>query len=175
MKKLFAVVLALCLLCGCTAMAETAQAVELNWSDVEEVANHLGGAFIGIDLGLVIWAPNDYVVLSELAEEYTSKGIYGMIAKEDLTGVIALQYVEANGATVEECVANIEGATDPKEMVINGLQCINFDMKEMDATCVAFATEQGKLFVLSFLPLSDEEFATVSTIMVASIQTAPEE
>lgn len=98
-----------------------------------------------------------------------------MIAKEDLTGVIALQYVEANGATVEECVANIEGATDPKEMVINGLPCINFDLKEMDATCVAFATEQGKLFVLSFLPMSDEKFATVSTIMVASIQTAPEE
>ena len=175
MKKLLALLVALCMMCSVAAMAESTQAVELNWSDVEEVANDIGGAFVGIDLGLVIWAPNDYVVVSELPEEYTEKGIYGMIAKEDLTGAIALQYVDVKGATLEECVASIEGATDPKAMVINGFPCINFDMKEMDATCVAFATEQGRLFVLSFLPVSDEEFAAVSTIMVASIQNAPEE
>lgn len=172
MKKLVALLVALCMMCSVTAMAETTEAVELNWSDVEELANEIGGVFVQIDLGLVIWAPNGYVVLSELPEEYTEKGIYGMIAKEDLSGAIALQYVDVNGTSLADCVAAIEGASDPREMVINGYPCINFDLKEMDATCVAFATEQGKLFVLSFLPMSDAEFAVVSTVMVASIQSA---
>ena len=35
MKKLFALVLALCLLCGCTALAETARNRLLLWSKPE--------------------------------------------------------------------------------------------------------------------------------------------
>ena len=170
MKKIFALMLALCLMLGCTALAE--EPTELNWADVEAAAEEVGGQFIPIDLGLAVWAPNDYYVLSELNEEYTSKGIYAMIAPEDFSGAIALQYVEANGATALECVSNIEGAVDPKEMIINGFPCVNFDLPSMDATCVAFETEQGNLFVVSFLPLSNTDFAAKATIMVASLQSA---
>ena len=170
MKKLFALMLALCLMLGCTALAE--ETTELNWADVQSSAEQIGGQFIPIDLGLAVWAPNDYYVLSDLNEEYTSKGIYAMIAPEDFSGAIALQYVEANGATAMECVANIEGAVDPKEMTINGFPCVNFDLPEMDATCVAFETEKGNLFVISFLPISNAEFAKIATIMVASLQSA---
>ena len=171
MKKLFALMLALCLLCS-AALAEGS--VELNWSDVEAAANEIGGQFIAIDLGLMVWAPAGYLVLSDLNEEYTSQGIYALIAPEDLSGAIALQYVEANGADVMDCVNAIDGATDAQPMVINGLPCVNFDMAAMDASCVAFGTEQGNLFVVSFMPMSDADFATKATVMVASIQQVEE-
>ena len=64
MKKIFALMLALCLMLGCTALAE--EPTELNWADVEAAAKEVGGQFIPIDLGLAVWAPNDYYVLSEL-------------------------------------------------------------------------------------------------------------
>ena len=173
MKKLFALMLALCLMFS-VAMAETA--VEMNWQDVAGAAEEVGGQWFSIDLGLAVWAPNDFFIVNEIPEDYTSKGIYGMFAALDddgnLTGAITLQYVEANGASVEECVANIDGAADAKPMVINGYPCVNFDLPEMDATCVAYGTEQGNLFVVSFLPISNTDFAAKATIMVASIQSA---
>lgn len=169
MKKLFTLMLALCLLLCSVAVAEP---VTVNWTDVEAAANEVGGQFIAIDLGLMLWAPEGYLVYSELPEEYTSQGIYALITPEDGSGAIALQYVQANGATVADCVANIEGASDAQEMIINGLPCVNFDMKAMDATCVAFGTEQGNLFVVLFMPMTSEDFAAKSTIMVASIQSA---
>ena len=173
MKKLFALMLALCLMFS-VAMAE--EPVEMNWQDVAAAAEEVGGQWFSIDLGLVVWAPNDFFVVNEIPEAYAEKGIYGMFAALDddnnLTGAITLQYVEASGASVEECVANIEGAADPKSMVINGYPCVNFDLPEQDATCVAYGTEQGNLFVVSFLPLSNADFAAKSVIMVASIQAA---
>jgi len=174
MKKLFALMLTLCLMLCSAALAEGA--VEMNWADVAPAAEEIGGQFLAIELGLAVWAPNDFYVVNEIPEAYAEKGIYGMFAELDnegnMTGAITLQYVKANGATVEECVSNIEGAADPKSMVINGYPCVNFDLPEMDATCVAFGTEQGNLFVISFLPISNPDFATKATIMVASLQSA---
>ena len=169
MKKLFALMLALCLMCS-VAMAETA--TEINWADVEAAAAEINGVFIPIDLGLQVWAPADYLIMTDLSEEYTNLGITTLIANEDLSGAIALQYVEANGASVEECVANIPGAEDAEPVVINGLECINFDMPSMDATSVAFATEKGNLYVISFMPMSNTDFAAKATIMMASLSLA---
>ena len=174
MKKLFALMLALCLLCS-VALAEGP--VELNWADVEAAAEEVGGQFFAIEaLGLVVWAPNDFYIVNESPEEYAERGINGMFAAVDeegnLTGAITLQYLDVNGASVEECVAAIEGASDPQDMIINGFPCVSFDLPEMDATCVAYATEQGNLFVVSFLPLSNADFAAKSVIMVASLQSA---
>ena len=116
MKKLFALMLALCLLCS-VALAEGP--VELNWADVEAAAEEVGGQFFAIEaLGLVVWAPNDFYIVNEIPEEYAERGINGMFAAVDeegnLTGAITLQYLDVNGASVEECVAAIEGASDPQ-------------------------------------------------------------
>jgi len=177
MKKLFALLLALCLLCS-VAMAE--EATTMNWEDVAAAAEEVGGQFIAIDLGLMVWAPNDFYVINEIPEAFASQGIYAMFASLDeatgeITGAITLQYVEANGATAAECVSNIEGAAEPKDMIINGFPCVNFDLPANDASCVAYETEKGNLFVISFLPMTNVDFAAKATIMVASIQAVPEE
>lgn len=175
MKKLSALLLALCLLFS-VAVAE--DAVELNWDSVSFVADDIGGQWLAInDLGLVLWVPNGFDVVNEIPEEFADQKVKGMFVYKDeetgeTTGAIIFQYVEANGADVMECVNAIEGATDAKAMVINGLPCVNFDLKSDDATCVAFGTEKGNLFVISFLPVSDEMFSTEAQVMMASIQTA---
>ena len=175
MKKLSALLLALCLLFS-VAVAE--DAVVLNWDSVSQVADDVGGQWLAInDLGLVLWAPNDLYVVEEIPDEYADKDVKGMfISRNDetgeITGTITFQYIEANGADVMECVNAIEGAANAKAMVINGLPCVNYDMPEEDATCVAYATEKGNLFVISFLPVSDEAFAGQALLMMASIQNA---
>ena len=169
MKKLFALMLALCLLCS-VAMAE--DAVEANWADVEAAAANYGGDFVAIEeMSLKIWLPNGYSAYDP-DEESAGKGIFRVYAPEDGSGAVALQYVEANGADVATAVNAIEGASDAKPMVVNGLSCINFDMKDDDATCVAFGTQKGNLFVMIFAPMSSAAFAEIAPIMLASLQSA---
>lgn len=177
MKKIFALMLALCLMLGCTALAE--EPTELNWEgDYVAAAENIGGQWLSIDaLGLVLWAPNDFIVVNEIPEEFASDDVQGMFVSVDeesgaITGAIIFQYIEASGADVMDCVNAINGAEGAQPMVINGFPCVNFDLPAKDATCVAFGTEQGNLFVVSFLPLSNADFGAKATIMMASLQSA---
>ena len=175
MKKFFALMLALCLLCS-VAMAEEAD--EMNWEDYAAATEEVEGQWLSISsLGLVLWAPNDFYVVNEVPEEFASDDVQGMFVSMDeesgaITGAIIFQYIEANGADVMDCVNAIDGAVEAKPMVINGFPCVNFDLPAKDATCVAFGTEQGNLFVSTFLPLSNTDFAAKATIMMASLQSA---
>ena len=140
MKKLSALLLALCLLFS-VALAENV--VELNWESLSAVADDIGGQWITIDdLGLAMWMSNGFEVVNEIPAEYADKKVTNMFVYKD------------------------------EETGINGLPCVNYDMPEEDATCVAYGTEKGNLFVISFLPASDEMFATEAMVMTASIQTA---
>ena len=170
MKKLFALLLVLCLLCCSAAMAEGAEA---NWADVEAAANEIGGGFVSIeDLSLVMWLPDGYVVNTDLSEEYTSVGYFAIFAPEDGSGAVALQYVESDGSDLLERVNNIEGAANAETMTVNGLPCVNFDMPESNASCLAFATEKGNVFVITCAPITSEDFAKKATIIIASVQSA---
>ena len=171
MKKLFALMLALCLMFS-VAMAE--EPVEMNWEDVAAAAEEVGGQWFSIDLGLIVWAPNDFFVVNEIPEAYAEKGIYGMFAALDeegnLTGAITLQYVEVNGASVEECVAKIEGAADPKSMVIGEAPL----MKDLeDVTSVDLVTVNtisvAAIFIIVMLVFKS---LTLPAILVTVIEFA---
>ena len=175
MKKLSALLLALCLLFS-IALAENV--VELNWESLSAVADDIGGQWITIDdLGLAMWMSNGFEVVNEIPAEYADKKVTNMFVYKDeetgeTTGTIIFEYVEVDSADVMEYVNAIEGASDAEAMIVNGLPCVNYDLKDEDATCIAFGTEKGNLFVISFLPASDEMFATEAMVMTASIQTA---
>ena len=167
MKKLFALMLALCLMLGCTALAD----VEVNWEDVEDAVE--GGDFVTIEeLGLDIWIPDDYVDM-ELDESYTSVGYFKLFGAEDGSGAVAFQYIEA-AADVDllEAVNAIEGASGAESMIINGLPCVNFDLLEQNASCLAFNTQKGNILVITFAPISSDDFKAKAQFIMASIQSA---
>lgn len=87
---------------------------------------------------------------------------------------LATQYVEAGGAELSDLAAAMAemGGTDFEEGIVNGIPCPTFSMPEDDGGCVAFAAEMGNFLVFTFAPISDEEFAAVASIMIASIQAA---
>lgn len=172
MKKLFALMLALCLMFS-VAMAETATE-DLNWADVESLAAEVGGNFVHIDLGLIMWVPEGYEATAEVSDELAELGFIGTIAPADGSGVVAFQYVEAEGADFDDVIAAIPGAQNPKVMVINGIACVNFDLvlNGVLASCVAFPTEQNNIYVIDFMPMDNADFAVLSTVMLGSIQTA---
>ena len=166
MKKLFALMLALSLMLGCAALADD---LEFNWADYEGQAE--GGSFVTVEeLGLSLWLPDGYAD-TELTEEAIDAGCFKAFFAEDGSGV-AFLYVEAQGADLMEAVNAIEGATDPESMIVNGLSCVNYDMKEENATCLAFSTEKDNILVIMFGPISDEEYMAKARIIMASIQSA---
>ena len=171
MKKLFALLLALCLL-GSVAMAETA-AKEINWSDVEAAAAEIPGGFVTIEeLGLNIWLPEGYAA-QEVTAEQQEQGIFALYRAADASGAVGFQYYPIEGdVDVAAVTSAIPGASDAEALVINGLSCINFDIKEVNASCLAFGTQQENLLVITFAPINSEDFAAKAQIMVASIQNA---
>ena len=171
MKKLFALLLALCLL-GSFAMAETTEVTEVNWADVEGAASEVGGQFVTVEaLSMAFWLPEGFVQ-SELTEDQEAMGFFAIFNAEDNSGRIGMQFIEADGADVMDVIGEIEGASDAEPMLVNGLSCVNFDMKDMDATCLAFGTQNGNILVITFAPMSNEDFAAKAMLVVASIQSA---
>ena len=168
MKKLFAIVLVVMLALGTvSALADK----ELNWTEEYAAqAEQIGGEFVAIEeLGLVMWVPAD-MPAQEVSEGYQAIGYFAIYGND--SAAVALQYVESDGADLMEKVNNIEGAANAEAMTVNGLPCVNFDMPDYDGTCVAFATEKGNVFVITFTPISSEDFKANAQVIMASLQAA---
>ena len=171
MKKLFALLLALCLL-GSVAMAETA-AKEVSWNDVEAAAAEVPGGFVTIEeLGLNIWLPEGYAA-QEVTEEQQEQGIFALYRAADASGAVGFQYYPIEGNVDVEAIANaVPGASEIEALVINGLSCIGFDLKEQNASCLAFGTQKENLLVITFAPADSADYAAKAQIMAASIHNA---
>ena len=79
--------------------------------------------------------------------------------------------------TLEEYAATLaeNGATDIEFANVNGLGAITYVLEETDTACAAFTTEAGYIFEVAGSPKSDEGFAAILSLMVASIQAEAEE
>lgn len=165
MKKLFALMLALCLL-GSVAMAD-----ELVWtSEIEEAATQLGGEFHTVKEGsLKVWIP---AVLheTELTEEDAEEGIIANFETEDGEAGIYIQYFDMEGMSLEE-YAEDRKDNDAEEIepgTVNGLPCLAYKYDE--AAVVAFALENGYILEFVCSPMTDEGFQSIIGIVISSIQ-----
>ena len=170
MKKLFALMLALCLLCS-VAMAEDT----LSWENVAETAAQIEGEFHTFDeIAVKIWIP---AVLkeAELADEYKEAGYIGYFVTEDQTAAVAVMYVNAEGLSLEEYNAYLvnEAGVDEKTIepgTVNGLDCLSYEYN--GSGVLAFTTQMGYILEVSGSPLTDENFTQTLSIIMASIQAA---
>ena len=175
MKKLFAILMALCLMLSAAA-AETA--VEVNWADTFGPAIEAGnvkGEFVTFDeIAVKIWIPEGLQAV-ELSEEDKANGYIGYFTESTDNATVAVVYADVNGMSIEDYAAQvqqIEGVTEVEMATVNGLPAVNYQMPADDTVSVAFATEAGYILEVTMYPLSVEGADMVWGAVAASIQAA---
>ena len=170
MKKLFALVLALCLLCGCTALADN----EITWEQVEPLLEQGGvnGDFYTFDqIAVAIFIPEGLESV-----ELPNDSYIGYFAAEDGSGV-AVQYVNVEGMDLEAYAAALSevGATEIETGTVNGLPCVTYEVPANNSMNIAFTTEAGYILEAVVAPVTDDNSKLAGSIILASIQAVPQE
>lgn len=169
MKKIFALMLALCLMLGGAALAENA----INWEDVSSTLEEAGvtGQFVTFDEIAVKIFIYDGMNAQELTDEDREKGYIGYFAAED-GSAIAVQYVNVNGLSLEDYAAQLAeaGATEVELGTVNGLPCVNY----VNGTNLnlAFATQMGYILEVTVGPVEDDNSRIAASFVLASVQAA---
>lgn len=182
MKKLVALFLTVAMmLCAGAAFAteaeettEQTEAIEIDWADIEaQGAETIAqGEFINFDeIAVKMWMPNALAAV-ELTDDDKAQGYIGYYQPEDGSAAIAVMYVDAGGMTLEEYKEKLTeaAATEMEDVVINGMEAVSYVLEETDTACVSFVTEAGYIFEVSGSPKSDENFAALLSMVMASIQ-----
>lgn len=183
MKKIAALILTLAMLCAGLAFAtetegEAAQAqtgaIEINWADLEAQAAETiaKGEFVNFDeIAVKMWMPSVLAEV-ELTDEDREQGYIAYYQAEDASAAIAVIYVDTDGMTLEAYKEHLvaAGATDIEDVVINGIEAVSYALTDSDTACVSFVTEAGYIFEVSGAPVSDEGFAAILQMVMASIQ-----
>ena len=174
MKKLFALMLALCLsLTAFAALAETAAAAEITWEEVAPMleASGLTGEFVTFDeIAVKLFVPEG-MTAAELTDEDREKGYIGYYAAED-GDAIAIQYVNVEGMTLEDYAASIQGddVTGLEFGTVNGLPCISYEYNS--CLVCAFTTQMGYILEVTVGPAADDNAKLGASVVLASIQAA---
>ena len=169
MKKLFALALCLCLLCGCTALADT----EITWEQVAPVLEEqgiTGGFYTFEQIAIAIFIP-DGMVEAELPNENS----IGCFTDADGSGsTVTVLYVNADGMDLETYTAAlpVAGATEIETGTVNGLPCVSYEMPSNGTLNVAFTTEAGYILEVVCGPVTTDEEKLGASVILASIQSA---
>ena len=173
MKKLFAVMIALCLMMTAFAAfaAETEPTIVL-WSAFEEEAAKIEGQFAAISgVGLKMFIPAEFkdTVLSE--ETVQGGTILVLKADNEEKAVVSAQVVGTDIVSFKDLVES-RGST-ARPMVVNGISCYQFAVNTDGVISSCFAFSAGEqVLVFSFSLADQEPYTSLYKLMAASIQTA---
>ena len=166
MKKIFALMLALCLMLGCTALADN----DVSWEQVAPMLETAGvtGEFVTFEqVAIALFIPTGAV-----AAELPDESFIGYFVSEDGSDdTIAIQYIDVNGMTLEDyqaAVANVEGVSGLEAGTVNGLPCISYEYNG-NMVC-SFTTQMGYVLEVAVGPLSDDDDKLAASFILASIQ-----
>lgn len=171
MKKLFALLLALGMLCS-FAMAEEDVAIELSWDNVSEETQAVG-SFYPINMNelgtLIYWVPQNMA-----AQDVSESGVEGLLAAfatdDEAYTISVFAYEVADGS--QAYIAGL-GITEEnsKQFTTNGIYCIGFEQEEQGNDIVIIPVTDTAVIVYVFTPLNgDEEWDEVKGVIVSSIQ-----
>lgn len=175
MKNYVFVVLAVLLLTFSAVFAQETETVqEINWEDVAPALEESGleGEFCAVsDFGIAMWVPVQLHEV-ELTEEDVENGYISYLTTDDEDVAVAIVCADGEGMTLEDYMAYLESTEDVSGVeygLVNGIEAVSYDYDgNMN---MAFITDAGYILEFTFGPMSDEGFATVASIMAASIQT----
>ena len=177
MKKLFIVLLSLCILV-LPAMAQTADDPEVVvWEDLEKsfIETGYGGSFWNIpSLGISIMIPNGLNQM-ELSQDYIDNGFVEIFATDDLDIAVAVSLRDLECEDFPEVadlvLENIENAQIVGFYKFNGLDAMMFlNPGNEELTSVIGTTEPGYYIQVSIKPITNEEINKLSGFIFGSIQ-----
>ena len=178
MKKLFALLTVLCLLCSCCVFAD--EVVEISWEDVEEAAANYPGSIQNLGVySMGLYVPDSFQAV-EITEEQKAAGIFFILQNEAGYRVVGT-YQSLGDNNVEYLIDELQkaGATGIAEISINELPAIEYDLQTADgvqsSSLVYFNANDNTFLTISFAPTDNEDFQEVAKIIVASIQLVSEE
>ncbi len=174
MKKLFAVMMALCLmLTAVAAFAADTGATAVNWADHEADAAKVEGKFANVpNTGLKMFIPAEFKD-TEIPKENQEKGtILVLKSDKEEKAVVNAQVVSVDMASFKAKLQS-EGKT-VWDMVVNGLPAIQFSIEAEGAvtSCFGFSTEQGGVLMFSLTLANQGPYTGLYKLMVSSIQRA---
>ena len=178
MKKLFALVLALCLLCS-LAMAETeteTTVATISWSDYEDKAVEIGGKLqgfseFGIDYMMFVPDGFDFV---EVPADAAEAGVLAILSNGTLTFSVSKYSVE--GMSRDEFIESLNQAKafQIDVGIINDIECFTYNLTTPDGIMtanVAFPTADAKeMITFTLAPADNEEMLDVLQVAAYSIQ-----
>ena len=170
MKKFAALMLALCLMLGCTALADN----EITWEQVAPIleAANVAGDFVTFEeIAVKVFIPTGMNAV-ELSEEDKTAGIIGYFATDD-GEAIGVQYVNVDGMSLEDYKASLEGTEGVTELeagTVNGLPCLSYEYNG-NMVC-SFTTQMGYILEVAVGPLPDDNAKMAASFILASIQSA---
>ena len=174
MKKLFALVLMLCMLCT-VAVAENAS--EMNWTDVEPTLTEQGltGDFAVLDqLGLKVWLPEGLNAV-EVSEADAAAGRLALFTDAENTAYLAVDAVNIEGMTIDQYYENAkatEGLSDVEMITVNGLNAVVYKSETMNFWSASLVDTNSNIINFVMGPASEEGSKLVFSIILASLQIA---
>ena len=172
MKKLFAVMMVLCvMLTAAAAFAGETAPTAVNWSDHEADAAKIEGQFANVgETGLRMFVPAEFKD-TEIPKETLDAGTF-MVLKSDkeYKAVVNAQIVETS---IDAFKAGLQSQGKTLwEMIVNGLPCTQFSVQAEGVTtvCFAFGTEKGTTLVFGFTLADQEPYTSLYKVMASSIQ-----
>ena len=174
MKKLFALMTVLCLLC-CCALAETA---EVSWEQVEEDAAAYPGSLIPLGVySLGMYVPDSFHLV-EVTDEQKAAGVF-FILQDDAGYRVSGTYQSLGDNDVNYLVDELTkaGATGLAEIAINEITAIEYDLVSngvQTSSLVYLNANDNTFLTLTFGPTDNEAFQPIARIMMASVQMISE-
>ena len=166
MKKIFALMLALCLMLGCTAIADG----DVTWEQVAPMLESAGvtGQFYTFEqIAVAVFIPE-----GASPAELPDDSYIGYFTSDDGDDdTIAIQYVDVNGMSLEDykaAVEETEGVTEVESGTVNGLPCISYEYN--GCMICSFTTEMGYILEVVVGPLANDEEKQAASFILASIQ-----
>ena len=173
MKKLFALALALCLLCS-FALAEE-EIPTLNWADVEDQVKE-SGSFQQVTfpdvVTLLYWVPNNMaaVDVSQFPDEVPPVAAF---ATEDGNRVLRVFALNTTGLEDYLNTLQAQGAASFKNVTVNGIDCVGCENEAQNNDIFIVPITETQVLVYVFTPLNgDDDWDGTKVAMVSSVQVA---
>ncbi len=192
MKKLFALMLALCLLCsfalaeddgyddeydyGYNDEYEEDEVQELTWEDVTSEEIEAAGTFQQItvaDTNLVYWIPVNMaaVDVNKIKAEVPPAAAFATI-----DGLYTISVFALNITSLQEYLTSLEagGAEYFENLRVNGIDCVNCENEDADIQILIVPVNDTTVLVYNFSPIQGEDgWIELKDIVAASVRIAP--
>ena len=174
MKKLFALMLALCLLCS-FALAEEETPV-LNWADYSNNESVASGSFQQVTfpdiVTLLYWVPGNMAAFDVNLIQADIPPV-AAFATED--GNYTISVFALNITSLEAYLTELQskGTDKFRNVTVNGIDCVSCENEETSIDILVVPITETQVLVYNFTPLNgDDDWDATKAVIVASIQVA---